>query len=532
MSEHRGNRSGGRGGRSEGRRGSGRSGGANRNSGSSQGGQVGHGGRGGSASRPRTRISGARIVAYDVLRDVVERDAYANLALASRIREAKLDSRDAALATELAAGTLRGMGRIDRIIEIAAQRPAEEIDPRTLNVLRLGAHQLLSMRTAAHAAVHESVELQRLVGNERAAGFVNGVLREIGRSTPEEWDRTVEATAQNADDALAARTSHPAWIVRALRDALRTEGREEELEELLEADNTSPRVSLALLAGSGIGTDELAAAFGDVLDDTGESVLGLEMLGGDPGKAIAEAEDTAGVPEGLLRVQDQGSQLAALALVRATPIDPGEKWLDLCAGPGGKSAVLGAEAILDGATLRANEVSEHRAKLVRDSIKGVAQLPGAEGVVRVVSHDGREDEAYGCGVAEHELYDRILVDAPCSGLGALRRRPEARWRKQPADLPELTALQAELLDAAVSHLKPGGVLAYVTCSPHLAETRGSVEQLLKRHEGLRELDARAAVRAASRSGVDLDLAGEHLSAQLWPHRQGTDAMFIAIFTRD
>lgn len=522
MSEQRNNRSGGRSNR------------AHRGSSGPQGGRGGSAGRprGQRGDRSRTRISGARIVAYDVLRDVVDRDAYANLALASRIREARLDSRDAALATELAAGTLRGMGRIDRIIEIAAQRPTEEIDPRTLNVLRLGAHQLLSMRTAAHAAVHESVELQRLVGNERAAGFVNGVLREIGRSTPEAWDRTIESTAENADDALAVRTSHPGWIVRALRDALRAEGRESELEALLEADNVSPRVNLALLAGAGIATDELAAANGDVFDDVGESVLGLEMLGGDPGKAIAEAEEYAGIPEGLLRVQDQGSQIAALALLRTTPIASGERWLDVCAGPGGKSAVLGAEAVLDGATLRANEVSEHRADLVRDSLSGVSELPGADGLIKIVSHDGRDDDAYGCTGDVHELYDRILVDAPCSGLGALRRRPEARWRKQPTDLPELTALQGELLDTAVKHLKPGGVLAYVTCSPHLAETRGSVERLLRRHEGVRELDARPAVRASSRSGEALDLAGEHLSVQLWPHRHNTDAMFIALLTRD
>lgn len=480
--------------------------------------------------KPHTRISGARVVAYDVLRDVVDREAFANLALASRIREARLDARDAALATELAAGTLRGLGKIDRVIELASFREASEIDPRTLNVLRLGAHQLLSMRTATHAAVHESVELQRLVGNERAAGFVNGVMREITRSTPEEWDAKVVAAAKTPDDALAAMTSHPKWVIRALRDALRSEGRESELDELLASDNDAPRVNLALLTGSGLSADELEAVDPDAFEVTGYSSIGLELSGGDPARAIRAAEDTAGVPEGMLRVQDQGSQLAALALARVKPAAPGERWLDLCAGPGGKTAVLGAEALVENVTVRANEVSEHRAELVDRAIDGVMRVADGAPVVQIVSHDGRSEEAFGCGARDHELFDRILVDAPCSGLGALRRRPESRWRKTPSDLPELTELQGQLLDAAASHLKPGGVLAYVTCSPHLAETRVVVDRLLKRTPDLRELDAKSAVRAVSRDS-EIDLPGDRLSAQLWPHRHGTDAMFIALFER-
>lgn len=481
--------------------------------------------------KPRAYVSGARVVAYDVLRDVVDRDAYANLALASRIREARLDARDAALATELAAGTLRGLGKIDRVIELASSRETGDIDPRTLNVLRLGAHQLLSMRTATHAAVNESVELQRLVGNERAAGFVNGVLREITRSTPEEWEAKITAAAKTPDDALAAITSHPTWVIRALRDALRAEGREHELDELLAADNIAPRVNMALLTGSGLSTDELEAVDLDVLEEVGISPIGLELSGGDPARAIRTAENIGGVPAGMLRVQDQGSQIAALALTKAKPVVAHEQWLDLCAGPGGKTAILGAEALVERVTVRANEVSEHRAELVENSVGGVLRVAEGAPVVTIVSHDGRSEEAFGCGPRDHELYDRILVDAPCSGLGALRRRPEARWRKVPSDLPELTQLQGELLDAAVTHLKAGGVLAYVTCSPHLAETRVVVDRLLKRTDGLRELDAKAAVRKVSRD-PELDLPGERLSVQLWPHRHGTDAMFIALLTRD
>lgn len=490
-------------------------------------------GQGGGARRPQRdqrreqqrgeprggHVSPARLVAYDVLRDVDERDAYANLALAARIRDSRIDGRDAALATELAAGTLRGQGRYDRIIELASGRDLDRVDARTLRVLRLGAHQLLSMRTAAHAAVNESVELQRKVSNPSGAGFVNGVLRTIGRASNEEWDARIDEEASSADAALAARSSHPAWVVRALRDALRFEGRETELEALLAADNEPPKVNLVLLPGAGVDTETAAVLGSDPergrsLAAVGASPLGLELDGGDPTRVI----DAIDEPDGFVRVQDQGSQLAALALTRARPVQSGERWLDLCAGPGGKTAVLGAEATLSGATVRANEVSEHRTELVRRAIEAT---PGA---VELVSYDGRDSRAYGGG-----SFDRILVDAPCSGLGALRRRPEARWRKQPTDLPDLTALQAELLDAAAEHLAPGGLLAYVTCSPHRAETRVVLEGLLKRHPELREISAKHVLNQVARD--PLDLAGDSLSAQLWPHRHGTDAMFIALVER-
>jgi len=465
------------------------------------------------------RVSLARLVAYDVLRDVDERDAYANLALPSRIRAANLDGRDAALATELVAGTLRGQGRYDRILELASGRSVDRIDERTLRVLRLGAHQLLAMRTASHAAVNESVELQRKVANPAAAGFVNGVLRSVGRATNDEWNDRIDEGADSADQALAARSSHPAWIVRALRDALRAEGRDSELEALLEADNTPPKVNLVLLPGAGLDAETAAALGSDPergreLVVAGVSPLGLELEGGDPARAI----DAIDAPDGYVRVQDQGSQLAALALTRARPVREGERWLDLCAGPGGKTAVLGAEAALSGATVRANEVAEHRAELVRRSVEATPET------VEVVSHDGRDDDAFGGGA-----FDRILVDAPCSGLGALRRRPEARWRKQPTDLPALTELQGELLEAAVPHLASGGLLAYVTCSPHRAETRIVLDGLLKRHSELREVDAKHVLNEVSRG--ELDLAGGALHAQLWPHRNGTDAMFIALLER-
>lgn len=488
-----------------------------------------------------------RLLAYDVLRDVDDREAYGNLALQKRLRRAHLQPRDAAFATELVSGTLRFRLLYDAIIAAGAGRDSSEIDGRTRNILRLGAHQLLQMRVPSHAAVNEMVDLQRRVANKNAAGFVNGVLRRVAERTLAEWITHLTADASEVD-ALALTHSHPGWIVRALRDALRAEGRETELPALLSNDNTAPKVQLAVLPTAGVDPETLSALALDTdsgtdrLTVTGVSPYGLQLEGGEPQTVLREC----GVNPGAIRVQDQGSQLAALALIAAKPLEPGEKWLDLCAGPGGKAALLAAEAHIRKIPFRANEAQEHRAELVRQALaaaladpetsaKAAIALPDSTAAAAgaqlppgiTVSHaDGRTPAAYGGADAQ---YSRILVDAPCSGLGALRRRPEARWRKQPGDIPPLRKLQEELLAAAAQHLAPGGVLAYVTCSPHLAETQLLLKRFLSAHPVLRPLAARDIVQRVAREPLDLGETGDYV--QLWPHRHGTDAMFIALLQR-
>lgn len=456
----------------------------------------------------RDTVSPARQVAYDVLDAVSASDAYANLVLPSRIRQAGLSSADAGLATELCYGTLRMSGYYDRVIALAADRPAEAIDRAVLDALRLGAHQLLGMRVAPHAAVNETVALVHTVANRGAASFANAVLRTITRSTPEEWHERVSAGARNVDDRLAALYSHPTWIVRALRRSLAAEGSASELEELLSADNAAPRVNLVALPGFAT-TEELGA---EAIADR-YSPVGAVSIGGDP-------DDNAAVRAGRARVQDEGSQLAALALSRAEPVRPGERWLDMCAGPGGKAALLAAEAAQGAAVLTANEVVPARVGLVRSALRAVAPE------VEVVQGDGRAIGADAPG-----SFDRILLDAPCTGLGALRRRPEARWRKSAADVEELSLLQGELFDSAVAALAPGGILAYVTCSPHLGETQRVVAEAKLRHgDSIAPLPTRAVLD--SLSVEPLELRGDPEQAQLWPHRHGTDAMFIALFRKN
>jgi 16S rRNA (cytosine967-C5)-methyltransferase len=449
-------------------------------------------------------IQPARWVAYDVLRAVSQDDAYANLLLPRLISEAGLDTQDAALATELAYGTLRRRGTYDAIIADAADRTIDTIDPAVLDALRLGAHQLLATRVAPHAAVNESVSLVAAEVGRGASGFANAVLRRISRDDARTWQQRIEDGARSDDERLSLRTAHPVWVIRALRRALTAEGRAGELDALLEADNISPEVTLVALPG---------------LAERGEAArpyapTAFASPGGDPRAAIADAA-------GRIRVQDEGSQLVALALAAAAPVCAGERWLDLCAGPGGKTALLAAIAHRDGALLEANELVHARVGLVRHALK---PLPVD---VPVHEEDGR------AFAARHpSTFDRILVDAPCTGLGALRRRPEARWRKTPADVADLVALQTQLLDAAIDALAPGGIVAYVTCSPHLAETSGVDEEVLRGRSDVTRLDTRAVVAAVSASPIDLDSDAGPEQVQLWPHRHGTDAMFLALIQRN
>ena len=445
----------------------------------------------------------ARRIALDVILAVRESDAYANLLLPVRLGRAKLSDADAGLATELTYGTLRMQGYYDRVIAIAAARDVSKIDPAILDVLRLACHQLLSMRVAQHAAVDESVQLAKTVGSNSAVGFVNGVLRTITRTEADTWRERVMAQATSGEEALSFEYSHPLWVTRAFRQVLTAEGREAELEQLLIADNVAPRVSIAALPGFST-IEELDAYPAEY------SPVGAILDHGDPLRLDP-------VRDGRARVQDEGSQLAALALSRLRPVVAGERWLDLCAGPGGKAALLAAEAAEGGATLVANELVPARAELVRKALAVFDPAP------EVWELDGVT-----VGDDYPELFDRILLDAPCTGLGALRRRPEARWRKQPSDVAGLGTLQAKLLASALAALKPGGVLAYVTCSPHAAETKSIVASVTRKLPDIEKMDTPAVVQSISKTPLDLPEASH---VQLWPHRHGTDAMFIQLLTK-
>ncbi|WP_418276816.1 RsmB/NOP family class I SAM-dependent RNA methyltransferase [Isoptericola jiangsuensis] len=470
----------------------------------------------------RRRTDPARTAAYDVLREVDASDAYANLVLPPLLRERGVTGRDAAFATELTYGTLRLRGRYDAILTRCVSRPLDELDPEVLDVLRLGSHQLLGMRVPAHAAVSETVGLCRDRVGAGPAQMVNAVLRAVGRTSLDSWLDQVRADAPDTTTALALTGSHPVWITRALREALHSAGRPlDETAALLDADNTAPRVTLVARPGL-LDPADLTHGADDARLEPGRWAPTAHVLasGTDPAHLDAVADARAGV-------QDEGSQLVTLALADA-PLDGTDaRWLDLCAGPGGKAALLGALAARRGARLVANEVAPHRARLVRQSLRA---LPD-DAVEAVRTGDGRET-----GTEEPAAYDRVLLDAPCTGLGALRRRPESRWRRTPADLGALTRLQTELLSSALDAVRPGGVVAYVTCSPHLAETRLVVDDVLRNRDDAVRLDARAAVRQVLVPDARIDLGpddagADGLDVQLWPHVHGTDAMHLTLLRR-
>lgn len=457
--------------------------------------------RGGTAPRAgRPAADPARQAAYEAVAAVHRDDAYANIALPRLLREAEIYGRDAALATELTYGTLRAVGTLDAIIAVAAGRDVMRIDPPARDALRLGAYQLLYTRIPPHAAVHSTVDLVRAVA-PGAAGFGNAVLRQIAARSLAEWLHEV-APDYAADPVghLAVVHHHPQWVVRAFRDALG--GDLAETAAALAADNERPEVHLCARPGK---TDAVELA-----DEVGGtpgafSPYAVYLPGGAPGELRA-------IAHGRAHVQDEGSQLVAAALIDAPLDGPDGRWLDLCAGPGGKAALLGCLASQRGARVTAIEVAEHRADMVRRASRG---LP-----VDVIVGDGREIASLA-----PTGFDRVLVDAPCSGLGSLRRRPESRWRRTPADLPPLTQLQRELLVAAIDVTRPGGLIAYVTCSPHLVETKVTVAEARRRSpHTVQEVDARPLL-----PGVPA--LGDGPAIQLWPHRHGTDALYLSLLRR-
>jgi 16S rRNA (cytosine967-C5)-methyltransferase len=435
----------------------------------------------------------ARRLAFDALRTVNSGDGYANLVLRSLLDQRRLDARDAAFATELLAGTCRWQGSYDLIISAAAGKPVQSWQPAVLDLLRLGTHQLLAMRIPPPVAVSATVELAGATVGPRVTGLINAVLRRVAERDRNGWLDFL-TVGLDPRDALGLRTAHPRWIVDAYADVLPAE----ELEPALAANNLGPKVTLAVRPGQS-DVEELVAAGAEACR---YSPFGVRVSG--------NPTELAAVREGRAGVQDEGSQLAAWALTR--PDAPAGWWLDQCAGPGGKAALLAGLADAEGSHVLAADIKPHRAALVARA------LPDHSKAFVVVA-DGTRPPWPDSG------FNRVLVDAPCTGLGALRRRPEARWRRSESELEELHSLQVRLLHSALDGLCRGGVAGYVTCSPHRRETSDVVEEVLRDRPGIEVLEA-------ARLLPDVPDANRGPYLQLWPHRHGTDAMFGAYLRRD
>ena len=437
----------------------------------------------------------AREVALDVTTLIRTDGAYANLVLPNAIRAAHLSPRDAGHATDLTYGTQRWRGYLDAILDQCVTGSLRRVDAGVRDLLRLASFELVIRDEPPHI-VNEWV-MQAKKRFRRATGFVNGILRTVSSRSGAEWRQLIEN--QGTETSMRATLwSHPQWIV----DEYVALVGELEVDRLLAANNDPPTPTLIALPGvASIPVGAVATAL---------SPYGFTS----PGGSLVAID---GVSEGTVRVQDEGSQLAALTLVGAMPVRSGERWLDLCAGPGGKTAVLAAFAAPASIELVANELQPHRAELVRRSID-----PFVDGVTISVM-DGRELCAANPGA-----FDRILVDAPCTGLGALRRRPESRWRKSLDDVPNLVTLQRALLSSALDALSVEGVVAYVTCSPLTAETVDVVQWILSRHPDAIAIDTAPVMTQIAPSLAD---AARGTAVQLYPHRHHTDAMFVQLIRR-
>jgi len=432
----------------------------------------------------------SRLLAFDLLTEVNRNQGYSNLLLPQALNSSKLDERDKSLVTELLYGTIRMQGKHDWVLAQISDRPWTDVDPGIVDICRMGVHQIHEMRIPDHAAVASTVEVARKRLGESKASFVNALLRNVTRKSQEDWFLPLSAIADPVER-MSIQYSHPEWIVSAYYDLLKNW---DEVEQALAINNEA--ATPTLVAWPGLST----------IDD-------LKSIGGEPTTFSPYGAHWKGNPGALdlikarkIGVQDEGSQLVASVFASASA---GTKWLDMCAGPGGKAALLSNIAREKKIVFTANEVSAVRADLVRQVVNGDRVLVG----------DGREIGDLG------EKFDAILIDAPCTGLGALRRRPEVRWRRNLQDLRELTQLQRELIDSGIKALTVGGILGYATCSPHLAETTIQVSDLKRKHANMEQIDVSPYLPDNLENSVR-----EHAMA-LWTHRTGTDAMFLALFKK-
>jgi 16S rRNA (cytosine967-C5)-methyltransferase len=430
--------------------------------------------------RPIRSRESARSVALRVVRRVTEDRAYSNLTLSAELSRSGLPARDRQLAADLAYGTLRRLLQLDRVIVRASSRPMGRIDPSALALLRLGAYQLLFTRIPAHAAVSETVEL----AEPKRRGFVNAVLRGIARAAP-------PPSEGDDDEAISERTGLASWAVGELRRVLPADEVEVAAAALATPTDLSLRANRCRTR-----PERLEAEIRDA---------GMEIRRGSLHPDVLRVRSTPpallpGFEEGWFAVQDEASVVVAAALEAR----PGERLYDPCGGPGGKAAHLACLVGPGGQVVSADE-RLGRARLVVRTARRLG-VP-----VKVLAQDARRPAVRG-------PFDSALVDAPCSGLGAARRRPELLWRPSRQDLARLARLQVAILVATAELVRPGGRLVYSVCTFPRAETDAAVRAFLSKRPDFEPVEV---------PGPD----GPAADHRLWPHRHGTDAMFYAGFRR-
>jgi 16S rRNA (cytosine967-C5)-methyltransferase len=432
----------------------------------------------GAPGRPTPQPS-ARSVAVDVIRRVTDEGAYSNLTLARTLARVALSQRDAAFATELVYGTLRRLIPIDHQLAPLLDRPIDTAPKGARAALRLGAYQLRFLRVPVHAAVSETVT----VADPRHRGFVNAVLRRFATLEPE----TPEG---RTDLAVSLRTGLAEWSVRELR-------------RIVSSDDETERAAAALSAQAPltIRTNTCRTTVGELERELQAAGVETERGTVHPDSLVIGSGAPSALPgyaQGWFAVQDQASSFVVAALDPR----PGDRVLDVCAGPGGKTGHLACVIGPEGRSVAA-DVSPARLELVRANVDRLGVR------TELLVQDGRRPALRGA-------FDRVLVDAPCSGIGSSRRRPELLWRARKDELSSLARLQVGVATAAAGLLRPGGRLVYSVCTFPRAETDAACDAILRRVPGLEPIEI---------AGPD----GPAERVRLWPHAHGCDAMFVAAF---
>jgi 16S rRNA (cytosine967-C5)-methyltransferase len=436
-------------------------------------------------------VSPARLTAFEILRRVAE-GAYASVLLASRAEE--LTPLDRALCHELVMGVLRRQLWLDRLIEHYASRKVAGLDEAVRIVLRIGLYQLRFLsRVPASAAVNESVNLVHLARLRSAGSLVNAVLRRATREPEVDPARSIHDPLER----LSVETSHPSWLLKRWSDAFGIV----ETEALARANNEAPPIAFRVVRARA-SEDEVCTRLRAAGAELTPSVIvtGAWRVSG-AGHLLGKL--TAG---GEVYIQDEASQLVALIL----DIQPGQRVLDLCAAPGSKTTQI-ADLARNSAVIVASDLYRHRLRTLLSS----ARLQGVKGI-HCLALDGLQPLPFPEGA-----FDRVLVDAPCSGTGTLRRNPEIRWRISPADIHDLAGRQKRLLFNAAGVVKPGGRLIYSTCSVEPDENEAVVQSFLENSKIFQRVELKVDDRLRTAVGA----------ARTWPQREGTDGFFVCAFER-
>lgn len=438
----------------------------------------------GSKAQPAAKKGTAREAALEVLVRTEQDRSYSNLLLHQTLQKYSLDKPDAGLTTEIVYGTIQRLNTLDYFLERFVAKGLTKLQPWVRSLLRLSLYQMLYLdRIPEHAVVNEAVNLAKKKGHQGISGMVNGVLRNVIRQK----ESLQIPDHLPAEERIALRHSHPQWMVRRWMRQLG----ETRTERICEANNVPPRVSIRVNTLK-LSRDELISRLVEAGLDAEASELapaGVIVKGG------GNMALTPWFAEGLFSIQDESSMLVA----EAVDPQPGEKVLDCCAAPGGKSMHM-AEKMKDRGELWSCDIHEHKEKLVREQ----AQRLGLTSVRTLVSDARRLPERFAEGT-----FDRILLDAPCSGLGVIRRKPDMKWSKTEQELKDICVIQADLLNQVQKLLRPGGVLVYSTCTIEHEENGGRIEAFLQEHPDF-----------------DLD-PSQPEPIQIYPYEHQSDGFFIA-----